>query len=64
MKVYIRNAIVAALIVALITGLFSYLFRGYFYWGDTLNAAAGTFIIWAFLFPLVYKYTGYCGKEE
>lgn len=60
---YIRNAIVASFIVVLITSAFSYWYRGYVYWVDLLNSAIGTFIIWAFLFPLVHRLTGNCENK-
>lgn len=63
MKITIRNALCASLVVVIITSIFSYWYRGYIHWLDLLYSAIGTFIIWAFLFPLVCKYTGYCGKE-
>ncbi|MFA9560443.1 hypothetical protein ACERII_24390 [Evansella sp. AB-rgal1] len=60
---YISNAIVASFIVVLITSVLSYWYRGYIHWVDLVNSAIGTFIIWAFLFPLVYKLTGHRESE-
>ncbi|MEN0641956.1 hypothetical protein MKY91_02120 [Alkalicoccobacillus gibsonii] len=54
----IRQALVATLVVASITGLFSFIIRGYLEWMDVINSAIGTFIIWAIFFPLVNKYWG------
>ncbi|MFK3937444.1 hypothetical protein ACI2JA_08000 [Alkalihalobacillus sp. NPDC078783] len=57
----IRNALIATIFVAAVTGLFSFIFRGYLEWMDVVNSAIGTFVIWAVLFPLVNKYWG---REE
>ena len=56
MRKIISNAIMASVVVALITSLFSFLIRGTLNWIDVLNSVIATFIIWAVLFPIVHKH--------
>ena len=56
MRKNIINAIVASIIVALITAVFSFSIRGYLNWFDVVNSIIGTFIIWAVFIPMVNRH--------
>ncbi|MBM7840946.1 hypothetical protein JOC54_004240 [Alkalihalobacillus xiaoxiensis] len=56
MKKTLSNAVIASLVVALITVVLSFMIRGHLNWMDVLNSVIGTFIIWAVFIPLVNKH--------